>query len=55
VLKAAFTADVAPILAMARERSGGAIDPIQVYRTSGYRKGKGEERPATHQVAAGIV
>ena len=55
VLKDAFTADVAPILAMARERNGGAIDPIHVYRTSGYRKQKGEERPAAHQVAAGIV
>jgi L-rhamnose isomerase/sugar isomerase len=55
VLKDAFTSDVAPILATARERSGGAIDPIQVYRTSGYRKGKREERPAAHPVSAGIV
>ena len=28
ILKAAFTTDVAPILAVARERSGGAIDPM---------------------------
>lgn len=45
-LKAAFTADVTPILQMARKRSGGAIDPIATYRASNYRQRKGEERPA---------
>jgi L-rhamnose isomerase / sugar isomerase len=55
VLKQAFTTDVAPILAMARERSGGAIDPIATYRASGYRQRKAEERPAGHRVSAGIV
>ena len=45
-LKVAFTTDVAPILALARERSGGAIDPIGVYRSSGYRKKKSGERPS---------
>ena len=54
-LKQAFTADVAPILAMARERSGGAIDPIGTFRASGYRARKAEERPARAGVAAGIV
>lgn len=34
-LKRAFTADVSPILAMARLRAGGAIAPIEVYRASG--------------------
>jgi L-rhamnose isomerase/sugar isomerase len=54
-LKQAFTTDVAPILAVARERMGGAIDPIAAYRKSGYRQQKAEERPAQVGVAAGIV
>jgi L-rhamnose isomerase / sugar isomerase len=54
-LKQAFTTDVAPILALARERVGGAIDPIGTYRKSGYRQQKAEERPAQVGVAAGIV
>ena len=54
-LKQAFTTDVSPILAVARERAGGAIDPIAAYRKSGYRKQKAEERPAKIGVAAGIV
>ena len=55
VLKQAFTADVAPILAMARARAGGAIDPIATYRASAYRQRKAEERPAQASIAAGIV
>jgi L-rhamnose isomerase / sugar isomerase len=55
ILKAAFTTDVAPILAVARKRSGGAIDPIRTYRASGYRQRKAEERPALKRVSAGIV
>src|SRR6266478_2501103 len=55
ILKQAFTTDVAPILAMARERAGGAIDPIATYRASGYRLRKAEERPAQASIAAGIV
>ena len=55
ILKQAFTTDVAPILAVARERAGGAIDPIASYRASGYRQRKAEERPAQIGVAAGIV
>ena len=54
-LKEAFTTDVSPILAAARERSGGAIDPISAYRASGYRKIKDKERPATKGISAGIV
>jgi len=54
-LKEAFTTDVSVILAAARERAGGAIDPIALYRASGYRKRKAEERPAQVGVAAGIV
>ena len=55
-LKQAFTTDVAPILAIARERSGGAIDPLNTYRQSGYRHRKAEERPGKKGVtASGIV
>jgi L-rhamnose isomerase / sugar isomerase len=55
ILKDAFTSDVSPILAMARERAGGAIDPIAAYRASGYRQRKAEERPAKSSSSAGIV
>ena len=54
-LKQAFTTDVAPILAAARQRDGGALDPIGVYRRSGYRSRKAEERPAQVSISAGIV
>ena len=54
-LKQAFTTDVSPILAMARARAGGALDPIAAYRASGYRKAKAAERPAKIEVVAGIV
>ena len=54
-LKEAFTIDVSPILAAARERSGGAIDPVAVYRASGYRTQKAKERPAQIGISAGIV
>jgi L-rhamnose isomerase / sugar isomerase len=54
-LKQAFTTDVAPILAMARHRAGGAIDPIAAYRASGYRAKKAAERPAQVGRGAGIV
>ena len=56
ILKQAFTTDVAPILAIARARAGGAIDPIATYRQSGYRQRKHQERPARKGAAAsGIV
>src|SRR5437764_4028001 len=56
ILKQAFTTDVAPILATARKRAGGAIDPIATYRQSGYRRRKAEERPVRKGAAAsGIV
>jgi L-rhamnose isomerase/sugar isomerase len=54
-LKRAFTADVSPILAMARLRAGGAIAPIESYRASGYRKHKARERPPVAGTSAGIV
>jgi L-rhamnose isomerase/sugar isomerase len=54
-LKQAYTTDVTPILAMARSRAGGAIDPIGAYRSSGYRQKKVDERPALNRSSAGIV
>jgi len=54
-LKDAFTTDVGPILAMARHRAGGAIDPVATFRTSGYRAQKAKERPAEARRGAGIV
>jgi L-rhamnose isomerase/sugar isomerase len=44
-LKQAFRTDVSAILAMARVRSGGAIDPVACYRTTGYREQRGVARP----------
>ena len=55
VLKEAFTTDVSPILATARKRRGGAVDPVAVYRASKYRAEKAKERPARIGVSAGIV
>jgi L-rhamnose isomerase/sugar isomerase len=55
LLKQAFTTDVSPVLAMARQRAGGAVDPIGAYRASGYRQRKAEERPAAERRGAGIV
>ena len=55
LLKRAFTTDVGPILAMARHRSGGAIEPVAAYRESGYRQRKAAERPAAAGGGAGIV
>jgi L-rhamnose isomerase / sugar isomerase len=55
LLKQAFTTDVSPILAEARRRSSGAIDPIAAYRASGYRARKTEERPPAAGTSAGIV
>ena len=54
-LKQAFTTDVEPILAMARHRAGGAIDPVTTYRASGYRQRAAQARPAAARLGAGIV
>jgi L-rhamnose isomerase/sugar isomerase len=54
-LKAGFVTDVSPILAEARRRSGGAIDPIATYRASGYRPQKTKERPPVEGSRSGIV
>jgi len=55
LFKAGFLTDVSPILAEARRRKGGAIDPIATYRASGYRARKAEERPAVAGSSSGIV
>ena len=54
-LKQAFTTDVSSILAVARQRSGGALDPIATYRASGYRRAKADERPTKIEATVGIV
>jgi L-rhamnose isomerase/sugar isomerase len=55
ILKQAFTTDVAPIIAKARQKTGGAIDPVKTYRASGYRRQKAEERPSRARSLSGIV
>ncbi len=54
-LKQAFRTDVEPVLAMARLKSGGAIDPVSAYRASGYRKTITTQRPASRSGGGGIV
>jgi L-rhamnose isomerase/sugar isomerase len=54
-LKQAFTCDVSPILAMARRRAGGAIDPVAAYRESGYRDTKARERKGPVRAAARAI
>ena len=54
-LKAAFRTDVEPILAMARQEAGGAIDPVATYRAAGYRAKVANERPAVAGGSGGIV
>jgi L-rhamnose isomerase / sugar isomerase len=54
-LQRAFRTDVDPILGMARQRAGGAIDPVAVYRASGYRARVARERPAEAIRSVGIV
>ncbi len=54
-LKDAFRTDVEPILAMARMENGGAIDPVEAYRASGYRQKVAGVRPAVTGAGGGIV
>lgn len=54
-LKAGFRTDVEPILAMARQRKGAAIDPIAAYRASSYRAKVATERPQVAGGSGGIV
>jgi L-rhamnose isomerase/sugar isomerase len=55
LVKQAFITDVSPILAEARRRKGGAIDPLGLYRASAYRAQKTRERPPASGSSAGIV
>lgn len=54
-LKRAYRTDVESILAQARLRAGGAIDPIATYRKSLYRQKIGKERPASLAGGGGII
>ena len=54
-LKRAFNTSVDPILQKARMLSGGAIDPVGVYRDSGYRQTVAAERPVVSGAGGGIV
>ena len=54
-LRAAFRTDVEPILAMARRRKGGAVDPVATYRASGYRAQVSAVRPKVSGAGGGIV
>lgn len=54
-LKIGFRFDVEPILAEARRRAGGAVDPIATYRASGYRARVAAVRPAAQAGGGGIV
>jgi len=54
-LKQAFRTDVEPILAMARVKKGGAIDPVATYRKAGYRQKVAAVRPVVSGGGGGIV
>jgi len=54
-LKRAFTTDVGPLLARARERAGAAIDPVAAYRASGHRAAAAARRPRVAGSGSGIV
>ena len=53
-LRRAYRVDVSPILAMARVEAGGAIDVLDLYRASGWRERKAQERKPVG-LGAGIV
>lgn len=55
LLKDAFQTDVSPLLQRVRADAGGAIDPVAVYRASGYRRRVAEARPAAAAGGGGIV
>jgi len=55
LLKTAFQTDVTPLLQQVRLDAGGAIDPLAVYRASGYRARMAAARPAVVGGGGGIV
>lgn len=54
-LKRAFNTDVSPILARARHQRGAAIEPIEVYRASGYRQRVAKSRPSKGGASGGGI
>jgi L-rhamnose isomerase/sugar isomerase len=44
ILQSAFRADLRPLVAEARLRAGGALDPLKVFRAAGVRKNLIKER-----------
>lgn len=55
LLRRAFQCDVSPLLAEVRRRKGGALDPVAVYRASGYRAHVSTLRAAPAPNGGGIV
>jgi L-rhamnose isomerase/sugar isomerase len=53
-LRRGYRMDVTPILALARVEAGGPIDPIALFRASGWRQRKAQERRPVG-LGAGIV
>jgi L-rhamnose isomerase/sugar isomerase len=54
-LKQAYETDVSAILAEARRLKGAALDPLGIYRRSGYREQKTSERGIPPDTGKGIV
>jgi L-rhamnose isomerase/sugar isomerase len=54
-LKDAFETDARPLVAEARRRSGGALDPVAAFRASGYRTRKIAERGRGESTRPGII
>ena len=55
LLKQAFQTDVEPLLQRVRADVGAAIDPVAVFRRSGYRQRAAVRRPADCRSGSGIV
>jgi len=55
LLKQAFQTDVEPLLQRVRADAGAAIDPVAVFRRSGYRQRAAVRRPADTRSGSGIV
>ncbi len=55
LLKQAFQTDVEPLLQRLRADAGAAIDPVAVFRRSGYRQRAAVRRPADSRSGSGIV
>ena len=53
-LQDAFRTDVRSLVAEARRRRGGALDPVEAFRRSGYREGMARKRPQQRGKAGAI-